>query len=189
MKKMDSLILVDLGGIAVAGACLAVGLWGGVLNATETGNRIRSLTSETTQLEDTLGQVRATLDRKGEELAARQAAFGAGDLLPDSTPIERELRAVADLARQHDLALTDFSPLAANHYAGVRELRYHLSAVGSFASHVGFLRDFEAGDSWADVTFLKLGAPNAEAADGRVGEFTVSLYSTEKEDAGETVAP
>ena len=185
--KVSSLILVDAIGVLAVAACVAVGLWCGLLGAGDASQQIRELTAQVQQLDESLRRMRTTLKRQSGVYDQRQAAFGARDLLPESTPVERELRAISDLARRHRLELTGFTPLGSKYYPGVRELRYRMTSKGRFGDYLRFLRDFEAGDSWADITLLSLSSANAQTSEGKAGELTISLYSATKEDAIETV--
>ena len=187
--KLNSLILVDAVGTLAVGACITVAVWCGLLDAAGAADQISDLTGEVARLEDALGSMKSLLERQQDEYQQRQAAFGARDLLPESTSVEGELRTVNDLAQKNRLELTGFTPLGSKRYPGVDELRYRMTAQGSFADHLGFLRDFETGASWADITFLELSAVNAQAPNGRTAEFTISLYSAVKENAVETATP
>lgn len=183
--KVNSLIVIDAIGFLVTGLCAAVGLWCGVLDAGATSRSIRELSAQVQQLDENHNRLKAVLEQRHDAFEQRQAAFGARGLLPGSSSVEHELRAVSDLARANRLELTGFTPAGSKQYPGLQEVRYRMSAKGRFADYLGFLRAFQAGDSWADITFLALNSSDAQAPDATSGELTISLYSAIKEGAAE----
>jgi outer membrane murein-binding lipoprotein Lpp len=172
-------------GFLVVGLCVGAGAWCGLLDAGTNSQRIRELNAQVQQLENTHNKLKATLEAKQDAYDQRQAAFGARELLPESSPVEGELGAVSALGRQHRLELTGFTPAGSKQYPGIDEVRYKMSAKGRFASYLGFLEEFQGGDSWADVTYLSLKSGDAQAPAATTGELTISMYSATKEDAAE----
>ncbi|HUU84476.1 MAG TPA: hypothetical protein VM243_13330 [Phycisphaerae bacterium] len=187
--RVSSLHAVDaLGGLIVAGL-LSVGVWYGLPDATGASERIPELKAQVEDLDDNLVEMRSALDGQRAEHRRLESEFGDRDLLPEGAPIERDLKAISDLTKVNNLELIQFTPVGVERYPGVKELRYRLTANGSFNDYVRFLRDFEASSSWADITYLKLDSPDARAGDGKPGEFTVSLYSAIREEDAETTTP
>ena len=183
--KVNSLLLVDLLGFLVVGSCVGAGAWCGLLDAGADSQRIRELNVQVQQIESTYNKLKAILEAKQDTYNQRRATFGARDFLPESSPVEGELGAVSALARRHRLELTGFTPAGSKQYPGINEVRYKMSAKGRFASYLGFLQEFQADDSWADVTYLSLKSGDAQAPVATTGELTISMYSATKEDAAE----
>ena len=109
--KISSLLLVDAIGLLAVGACAGAGVWFGVVDAADASTQIRDLSAEVDRLGDDLGRLKSALERQRDEQQQRQTAFGARDLLPNSTPVEQELRTVSSLAEKNRLELTGFTPL------------------------------------------------------------------------------
>lgn len=187
--KLGSVFAVDaIGALAVA-ACLGVGVWYSLLNTDSAADRIGGLAAEAAQLDDALVKTQSSLDAQQAAHRRLQAELGDRDLLPEGAPIERDLKAITDLTRRNHLELIEFTPAGSQEYPGVLELKYRLTARGTFNDYLRFLRDFEASSSWADITYLKLDSPDTQTDGGKPGELTVSLYSAIREEAAETMTP
>ncbi len=183
-----SVYVVDAVGVLAVAALVWAGVEYGLLDVDRSSQEIRQLSGKVDELREAATRMHASLDTQQEELRSRQEALGDGDLLPEQTPVEDDLRAVSDLARQNNLELIEFTPMGAAQYPGVQETRYRMRTKGRYAQHSGFLRDFQRCASWADITFLKMESPNARTPDDKSGEMTVSLYSATGEPAADSGA-
>jgi len=179
--KVPQLILVDVIGAAVALSCAAVGVWEGLLKPNNAGQKIHDLSGELSQLEEEVEKAKAVLAAQRDAYRQRQSALGERDLLPENVPVERDLRALSDLAVRNGLEVREFSPLGTRRYPGVQEVRFALRTTGGFDNYLGFLRGFEASSSWADITFLKVDSTSLQTGEGKSGEMTVCLYSATTE--------
>jgi len=187
--KLTSLLVIDVLGAAVVTACAGVGLWYGLFKFNSAPAQIRDLSAEVEELEQTLGKMRAALDGQRATYRQREATLGERDLLPENTPVERDLRAISDLVRQNRLELNDFTPVGTKRYPGVREARYRLRTSGRFADYLGFLRGFQAGSFWGDIARLKLVSAGAQTPENKSGELVVTLYSAIEENAASAESP
>ncbi len=189
--KIPPLIGIDLAGALAVAACAGVGIWQGLLEPNGSARRIRELSAQTAELEAALNKTGVILETKQVAYRARQAALGERDLLPDTIPLERDLRTLTELADRHRLEIDELTPLPHRQYPGVREARYRLRAGGRFADFIGFLHAFEQHASWADITFVDLSSPEADSSSGKSGVMVVSLYSaiTPQPDTGDDPKP
>lgn len=175
--KMKSLAVVDVIGALAALACAAVGVGFGLIGSDQTAQRIDSLTNQSAQLNSRLEGLSAALHRQKDLLQQRTAAFGARDLLPETSSADQELRAVTDLARTNGLEVTGMVPMGYWDYPGIREVRYRMNVTGSYAGFVRFLDAFERAASWSDVTYIKLASDDPRDSNDKHGELTLSLYA------------
>lgn len=187
--KLTSLFVIDVLGAAVVAACAGVGLWYGLFKSNSAPVQIRDLSAEVEEREQTLGKMRAALDEQQAAHRQREATLGERDLLPENTPVERDLRAISDLARQNRLELNDFTPVGTRRYPGVLEVRYRLRSSGRFADYLGFLRGFQDASFWADIARLKLVSTSAQTQENKSSELIVSLYSGTEENAASAESP
>lgn len=187
--KLSSLLVIDVLGAAVALGCAGAGLRYGLLKPNSAPAQINDLSAEVEQLEETLVKMRAALDGQRATYSQREATLGERDLLPENTPVERDLRAISDLAQENRLELNDFTPVDTKRYPGVLEVRYRLRSSGRFADYLGFLRGFQGGSFWADIARLKLVSTSAETQEGKSGELIICLYSGTDEDAASAETP
>ncbi|MFQ5489713.1 MAG: hypothetical protein ACE5GE_03225 [Phycisphaerae bacterium] len=175
--KIKSLAIVDAIGAATALACAAGGMWFGFVGSDQTTGRIDLLTEQVAQLSGLLEGLQAARLRQEDIFHQRSEAFGGRDLLPEASPVEHELRTVTDLAREHGLDLTGLVPLGYWDYPGLREVRYRMTAKGTYTSYVRFLHAFEQAASWSDVTYLRMDSADPQVPNDKYGELTVSLYA------------
>ncbi|MCP4249586.1 MAG: hypothetical protein GY778_21305 [bacterium] len=175
--KLPPLIGIDLVGALAVAACAGVGVWQGLVEPNGSAQRIRDLSAETAEFEANLNKTGVILESKQTAYRERQAALGERDLLPDTIPLERDLRTLTELADRNRLEIDEFTPLPSRQYPGVQEDRYRLRATGRFADFISFLGEFEQHASWTDITFVNLTSPEAESSVGKSGVMVVSLYS------------
>jgi Tfp pilus assembly protein PilO len=180
MTKDRTIWGIDLTGGVLTAACaiIAVGHLVGPTRAV--GQRIRELQTEVRTRESELADLRITLHQRqnaASELAEKLRALGS---LPSETPVEQDLRTIADLAHAHGLRLSEVSPHSTVEYPGVQELRYVLIGEGRFDDWVGFLARFQKCSFWADVTYVRLSQPVKAELDSTAtaqAELTVSFYA------------
>ena len=175
--NIKPLIVVDvLGGLAAL-ACAAAGIGFGWIGSDQTARRIDVLTNQGIQLNRRMAALKTALHRQQDLFQQRTQAFGARDLLPEASPVERELRTVTDLARSNGLEVTGLVPIGSWNYPGLREVRYRMTTSGSYTSYVRFLRAFEQAASWSDLTFIELSSADPQSSEQKLGELTISLYA------------
>ena len=178
MRSAKMLLLIDgLGAVLVAG-CAWVGAWYGVWGTVRTSGELTELSSTVEDLETTFVRLKNTLEAKQEAYQQRLTELGQRELLPEKTPAEENLRAIAELVRQSQLELLELTPAESRRYPGVIEQRYELRLSGAFTDYVRFFKAFEASPFWGDIVGLRLTSTNAQAPGGKSGLMTVSLYST-----------
>jgi len=187
--KMPPFLLVDACGVLVVAGLASVGLRYGLSGADQTAHQVRTLAAAVDDLTYNARRMKNTLEAQRAAYQARSSDFEEGDLLPEKTPVEADLRVISDLARRNHLQLTEFTPLGTTRYPGVCERQYRFKAGGTFAWHVGFLRDFRRSASWADITFVKLLSPDPQTLGDKACELVVSLYSATGEEAGQSEGP
>lgn len=183
--KNRSLLLVDAVGLTVVVLLAAVGVWCGLVDAGQAGRQIAELKTAVQQLQENRERLRGTLQRQEETLHKRQTAFGERDLLPESTPVEREFSTVTALAIRNGLEVSGFTPQGSTEYPGIHENRFLMRAQGSFAGYLAFLHEFQISKSWADMTYLSLTPGKGLPGEKTTGELTLSLYSATAEQAAE----
>ncbi|MCP4591631.1 MAG: hypothetical protein GY842_12895 [bacterium] len=175
-----TIVLVDLAGVVVSCALLGASAWQVFLKPSTASAEVDSLqsvlserTRDATLLEHELGKQQRMLEERESRLAV-------GGAPPERTPIEEDLRTIADVVRRNRLGLTDVAPVGSVDYPGVREVRYRIIGEGRFADVDRTLREFEKCDFWGDITHVRLSGTKAgRDPEGAVCEMvlTVSFYS------------
>lgn len=182
---------IDLVGGVLVGACVALGAWfafgpprQAAAEVEETRYQAEMLEGELHTLWTSLQTARARLD----QMRARVSELGA---LPSQSPIEKDLDTIAELARSHDLIISEVAPHSTVEYPGLRELQYTIKGAGSFVDWLAFFQEFEQRDFWADITHVKIEAATAPArASSPVASMTltISFYSAATEGGGKSEA-
>jgi hypothetical protein len=177
-----SLLIYDVIGAALVLTLVGVGVWCGVIDRPRAGEALAAahveqakLTAETRSIESAVAEARTKVGSLDEQMKTRGA-------LPERSPVEADLLAITNLARQGGVELFDVRPNGARRYPGVVELRYALRAEGSFTAILRFLDDFRESSFWADVTQLKLSrepGETAEAAAHCKADLVVSLFASD----------
>lgn len=180
MTKDRTIWGIDLTGGVLTAACAVIAVGHLVGPTRAVGQRIRELQAEVKGRESELADLRVTLHQRQEAAKALADKMRALGSLPAETPVEQDLRTIADLARFHALRLSEVSPHSTVEYPGVRELQYLLIGEGQFEEWVAFLTSFQKCSFWADVTYVKFSQPGKAGLDSSAtarAELTVSFYA------------
>lgn len=156
-----SLLVVDLGGGLAALACLTVGGWYGWVNPHAAGPMLDTMQATVNQQQAELARAAGQLTEQEVILQETRAEAESRGRLPSTTALEKDLGAIVALAQRHRLTVKQVSPLPAVNYPGILEQRYSMDARGSFADWITFLREFEDGEFWVDITHVRLASDQA----------------------------
>lgn len=178
--KRHSLLIYDVLGSMATLAIAGVGVWSGLVHLPTVAGRHADLSLRLDRAQKALSLAETNVQNEMARAVDLEAQLASRGALPDQTPVEENLRAVTQLARQNDVELIELQPdPARKEYAGITELRYSVRGRGVFIRLLGMLADFERSGIWADVTQLKMISPAAgpDADDRRVMELAVSLFA------------
>jgi Tfp pilus assembly protein PilO len=179
--KPSLALWIDLGGGVLTAALVGSLLWMVLLGDDAATREINSLKRSVASARVELASLRGVLDDQSELLARRRSELSESGQLPDRAPIERDLRTLHTLARQHDLRVTHVSPLAPRKYPDLLELRYAIEVVGTTPNLTWFFKSIEDAQCWADISYLKVESgtsSHGESSDQRVASLTISLFSS-----------
>ncbi len=183
MKPDKRTIVIDLLGTVTLVAIVFWGAWYTFFKSNTAGSKVDGLVKQVEATSTTLRTLEQDLDQRKSEHRDLLARATEREKLPSDIPIERTLADITLLAHRHGARMVGVSPLSEVHYPGVLEKRYRVTLEGTFQGMLGFFRDFENQDYWADVTYLKI--EPAEQQDGvearRMAELTLSFFSAVNE--------
>ena len=176
MKK-SSLIIYDVVGSALVLALIGVGLWCAIVRPQATNRRTATLKAELAELQATQRANQDVLHRKTAELAELTQDLNRRGVLPEQSPVEKDLHTLAELARASELELLEIAPSTTNTYPGITELQYSVKARSSYVSLIDFMKRFRKASFWADIVDLEIvGDMNPEHRIYTV-ELVVSLFA------------
>ena len=176
MKK-SSLIIYDAVGSALVLALVGVGLWCAIVRPQATNRRTAALKAELAEIQ---AAQRANLDvlrRKTSELHALTQDLNVRGVLPEQSPVEKDLHTLAELARTSNLELLEISPLSTNTYPGITELQYAVKGRSDYASLIEFMKRFRNAGFWADIVDLEITGDAIPEHDIHSVELVVSLFA------------
>ena len=188
--QQQSLLIVNAVGGVMAGALAVAVVWEVALRPSTASAELHGLKAAFADQTRDLAALEHELDNQGALLEERRTTLIADGAPPARTPIEDNLRTIAELARRHGLELSEVTPLGTASYPGILEARYRVRGRGTYASLVETLRQFEACDFWGDVTHLQIERPKNQAgprSDLREMDLTVSFYSVTDSEASPAV--
>jgi hypothetical protein len=171
---------IDIIGGLLVGACIAVGAWFALGPPKDAAASLGPRKAEASALESDVSRIRMALRQARNSVEEARKKVDALGSLPQSVPIERDLDALAGVARSCHLTIGEVAPHATVDYPGVRELQYSIKGEGTFPDWMTFLRAFEEQSCWADVTHMKLEArkQSSPVATPRPrAELTISFYA------------
>lgn len=179
--KRQPLLIYDAVGLIATLVVAGVGVWSGAVHLPQIAADQTDLNLRLDRAQQALNAAEASLRSELARAANLESQLAERGALPSQTPVEEDLRAVTQLARQNDVELMEVQPdPARKEYTGITELRYTVRGRGPFDRLLGLLTDFERAGIWADVTQLKIISPAAGANgdDRRVIELAVSLFAS-----------
>ena len=179
--RSSSLIIFDVAGAAVMIGVAALGVWCGLLHPQTTSQHLAGLQSKLTAARSSLRVAESAMRRQLSELAALQEDIKLRGALPSRSPVEADLRTIAEVARNNQMELAQVKPAAEKEYPGITELKYLVQARSTFEGVLGFLREFEQSAFWADITELKISGQARKANRNdtlRSVEFVISLFAS-----------
>ena len=179
--RSSSLIIFDVAGAAVTICVAALGVWCGLLHPQTTSQHLAGLQSKLTAARSSLRVAESAMRRQLSELAALQEDIKLRGALPSRSPVEADLRTIAEVARNNQMELAQVKPAAEKEYPGITELKYLVQARSTFEGVLGFLREFEQSAFWADITELKVSGQARKANRNdtlRSVEFVISLFAS-----------
>jgi hypothetical protein len=180
--RPNALWMVDLAGGALVCVLAACAAWHVFLRPSSAAAQLSTLGAALTEKARDTGLLEFERAKQQVLLAERQEALRAHGAPQAESPVEDHLRTVAELARRNEVRLGAVTPVGAVSYPGVREVRYHVEARGSYAALAALLRQFETCTFWGDITHLQLGRPKnapGEVPEDRELDLTVCFYSAE----------
>ena len=179
--RSGSLIIFDVAGAAVMIGVAALGVWCGLLHPQTTSQHLAGLQSKLTAARSSLRVAESAKRRQLSELAALQEDIKLRGALPSRSPVEADLRTIAEVARNNQMELAQVKPAATKEYPGITELKYLVEARSTYEDILGFLREFEQSAFWADITELKISGQARKANKNdtlRSAEFVISLFAS-----------
>ena len=179
--RSSSLIIFDVAGAAVTICVAALGVWCGLLHPQTTSQHLADLQSKLTTTRSTLRGAENAMRRQLSELATLQEDIKLRGALPSRSPVEADLRTIAEVARNNQMELAQVKPAATKEYPGITELKYLVEARSTYEDILGFLREFEQFAFWADITELKISGQARKANKNdtlRSAEFVISLFAS-----------
>ncbi len=171
---------IDAIGALLLAALLGVGLWSALLQTTAISRRMRAAQDELADVRTARRAGETAVQRLQSEIAELEAEMQQRGAPVPGSSAEDELHAVASIARQNGLEILSVSPMPAQEYPGLSEVRYALEGRATFSAWTAFLARFEQMPFWGDITQVKMRAERAapqEAAAPHLVSFTLSLFS------------
>ncbi len=181
MTGTKPLIICDVIGSTVILALLLLGAWSGAVHYPETSKKFTELESNYEHLRTSLQSTNNAIRRKTAELAMLQEDIRVRGSLPNRSPVEDDLKRIVRMARNNNMNLIRVAPSTEKDYPEVTELKYTVETKSRFEDLIGFLKDFEDAEFWADVTSLKIGSQKNrrdEENQRQTNEIGVSLFAT-----------
>lgn len=143
-------------------------------NIQQTSRELDRLTAENDRQLRLLDEVRRELEGVGT--------------LPEGTPVEEDLRLLAQIATRNGLETVRVMPLAGRDYPGMHETRYSFQLRGRTQAMARMLKGVEEAPCWADVSYLRLQREGADRDGSAIllASLTFSLFSAAPDDAPPT---
>lgn len=180
MARASQSLVIDLVGVLLVGASVSVGAWFVLGPPKDAAASLGPRRARAAALEEEVSNLRLALSRARTNLAQAQEKVATLGSLPQTVPIERDLDALAAVARSCQLVIAEVTPHGVVEYPGVRELQYTIKGEGGFLDWLAFLHAFESQKCWADITHLKLDTGKLQAANSPLrprAELTISFYA------------
>jgi len=182
-KDRLPVVLVDVAGALMLGACLLGCAYFGFIKSGQTSGEIGELTTLSRSAAEDLTAARAACERQRAVLASHQATLASERQLPLRAPLEESIQSLSSLAETHRVHVLRQNPLAPRRYLGLLEQRFALEVSGTMPDLAAFFKAVEDAETWADIAYLKI--INAETPTNgnmpeRVATLTLSLFSADK---------
>lgn len=172
--------LIDIGGAAVVGICVAVFLWLAFIREDRAGAALLDLSRSVRAAEADLLRLRALSEDQRALLSDEKAKLAVYGTLPLEPPVESYFEALAAMALRADVQLRSQAPLPPRLYPTLAEYRFVCELSGTLPNLSRFFDAIEKADFWADVSHLKIeSAKGSESVDSddRVAQITLSLFT------------
>lgn len=182
-KDRFPIVLVDVAGALMLGACLLGCAYFGFIKSGQTSGEIGELATLSRSAAEDLTTARAACERQRAVLAGHQATLASERQLPLRAPLEESIQSLSSLAETHQVHVLRQNPLSPRRYPGLLEQRFALEVSGTMPELAAFFNAVEDTETWVDIAYLKI--INAEVttsgdAPERVATLTLSLFSADK---------
>jgi Tfp pilus assembly protein PilO len=178
--KNHTLLLVDLIGAIIVSAILAGAGWFAYADPESSSHRVNLLATELDQSSASLQRIQVALNEQVNEQRILQEQTASLGQLPRKSPIDQDLKTIANLAASHNVNVIEVAPVFDVRYPSVLELCYSIKTEATFSDYLRFLRAFQNCSFWSDLTYLRIDQPTNVVGDSEFkprAELTVSFYS------------
>lgn len=178
-SRLEMLGIDLVGGCLVAG-CVSAFIWLMVGKSDLVRDGIRQASRDLADAKMELSQVHQEHERQQANLADRKIQQSRIGKLPSRAPTEQYFQNLSKLAVQYHLKVLQHHPLSSVEYPGLLEQRFMYEVAGKWPDIVGFLKEIEQADAWADVAYLKVargGKVGSKESGERPVALTISMFS------------
>jgi len=172
-------LLIDLVGVAVVSLCSFAVYSLATAQAHRSSQTIPGLQAQSNQSAQDVHRLTSACQRQRTEMAATQEVLDRTGL-PQSTPVEVYLQAIATLASENQIRVVEQHPLSPVSYPGLLEQRCAYGVSGRATNLIAFLYAVEQAPYWADISYLSIqsdsGTDLRQTAE-HTARLTFSLFS------------